>query len=110
MGDESHDFGYGLKKEFWHQGIVSEACQVVIEVLKKDNIPFITATHDILNPHSGMVMKKIGMTYQYTYQEHWMPKDIDVTFRMYQLNFQKDIPVYKKYWDMYPHSIEKNNL
>ena len=23
--DESHDFGYGLRKEFWHQGIVTEA-------------------------------------------------------------------------------------
>ena len=26
------------------------------------------------------------MTYRYTYDEKWVPKDIDVTFRMYQIN------------------------
>lgn len=31
-------------------------------------------------------MKRIGMEYQYSYEEQWQPKDILVTFRMYQLN------------------------
>ena len=45
-------------------------------------------------------MKQLGMKYQYSYEEQWKPKDILVTFRMYQLNFdgQKD-RVYKKYWN-----------
>ena len=53
-------------------------------------------------------MKKIGMTYQYSYEEQWQPKDFPVTFRMYQLNFdgQKD-RVFKIYWEQYPvHFIE----
>lgn len=54
--DDSYDFGYALLKEYWHQGITSEASQVVIEQLKKDGIPYITATHDIHNPRSGHVM------------------------------------------------------
>ncbi len=108
--NESYDFGYGLKKEFWNKGIVTEASKAVIEQLKKDGMPYITATHDVKNPRSGAVMKKIGMTYQYSYEEQWQPKDILVTFRMYQLNFddQKD-RVYKEYWNKYPvHFIEKD--
>lgn len=36
--DDSHDLGYGLKKEYWHQGIVSEAVEAVIQQAKKDNL------------------------------------------------------------------------
>lgn len=107
VGDgDSYDFGYGLRKEFWHQGIVSEAAQAFMEMLKTTNIPYITATHDVLNPRSGNVMKAIGMKYCYTYTEHWMPKDIIVNFRMYQMNFDGSDMVYQKYWNMYPHYIE----
>lgn len=107
---DSYDLGYGLRKEFWHQGIVSEAAQALVEQLKKDGIPYITATHDINNPRSGSVMKRIGMEYKYSYEELWQPKNFLVTFRMYQLNLDgnKD-RVYKKYWNTYEkHFIEEN--
>ena len=107
--EEHHDFGYGLRKEFWHQGIVSEAGKAVVEQVKKDGLPYITATHDRNNPRSGSVMKKVGMRYCYSYEELWQPKGFLVTFRMYQLNFddQQD-RVYKKYWNKYPvHFIEE---
>lgn len=98
--EDSFDFGYGLRKEFWHQGIVTEAGKAVIEQLKKDRIPYITATHDIENPRSGNVMKRLGMRYQYSYKEQWQPKNILVTFRMYQLNFDGQTDrIYKKYWE-----------
>ena len=67
--EEPHDFGYGLRKEFWHQGIMTEAARAVTEQLKKDGIPYITATHDRNNPRSGGVMKRIGMEYQYSYED-----------------------------------------
>lgn len=107
--EEHHDFGYGLRKEFWHQGIVTEASKAVVEQVKKDGLPYITATHDRNNPRSGSVMQKVGMTYCYSYEEQWQPKDIPVIFRMYQLNFDgKNDFVYKKYWNMYSnHFIEK---
>lgn len=106
---ESYDFGYGLKKEFWHRGITTEAGIAVIEQLKKDNILYITATHDINNPRSGAVMRKLGMIYQYSYEELWQPKNILVTFRMYQLNLDgKKDRVYRGYWNKYPvHFVEK---
>lgn len=96
--DDSYDFGYGLCKEFWHKGIVTEASKRVVEQLKTDGIPYITATHDVNNPRSGEVMIQLGMKYQYSYEEQWQPKDILVTFRMYQLNLDgNDSRVYRKY-------------
>ena len=86
-------------REFWHQGVVTEAGKAVIAQVQKDGIPYITATHDINNPRSGGVMKQVGMKYQYSYEEQWQPKNLLVTFRMYQLNFDKNIDVFKKYWD-----------
>lgn len=68
--DDSHELGYGLCKEFWHNGIASEACLAIIEQVKKDGFRFIIASHDINNPRSGCVMKQIGMNYQYSYKEY----------------------------------------
>lgn len=106
--EENHDFGYGLRKEFWHRGIVTEAGKAVIEKVKRDGLPYITATHDRNNPRSDNVMQKVGMTYCYSYEEQWQPKNFPVIFRMYQRNFDSnDDFVYKKYWDMYDnHFVE----
>lgn len=108
--EEHHDFGYGLRKEFWHQGIVTEAGRAVVEQVKKDGLAYITATHDVNNPRSGGVMRNLGMKYQYSYEEQWQPKDIMVTFRMYQLNLDgNESRVYKKYWDNSAvHFVEKD--
>ncbi len=102
----SNDMGYALRKEFWHKGITTEACAAITDRLRKVDFPFITATHDINNPHSGEVMKKIGMTYRYSYQEQWMPKDIWVTFRMYQLNLDGVERTYTKYQEKYHSFVE----
>ena len=90
--EESYDFGYALRKEFWHNGFVTESGRAVIQQLKKDKIPYVT-----------------GMQYRYSYVEQWQPKNIPVTFRMYQLNLDGNTDrVYKKYWETYPtHFIEK---
>ena len=110
--DDSHDLGYSIRKEFWHKGICTESCLAIIDMLKQTDIPYITATHVVNNPRCGKVMKAIGITDRYSYEELWQPKNFLVTFRMYQLNFdgQKD-RVYKKYWDKYPnHFIEEMPL
>ena len=106
--ERSHDFGYGLRKDFWHQGIVTEAGLAVVERLRNAGYDYITATHDVDNPRSGEVMKKLGMKYRYSYVEQWQPKNIPVTFRMYQLNFDGDEDrVFQAYWDQYPeHFVE----
>lgn len=49
------------------------------------------------------------MKYQYSYEEQWKPKNLLVTFRMYQLNFDEKKEVFKKYWDNSAvHFIEKD--
>lgn len=96
----SYDFGYGLCREFWRRGIVTEAGKAVIEQLKRDGIPYITATHDVNNPKSGGVMRRLGMKYQYSYEEQWQPKDFLVVFRMYQLNLDGNSDrIYREYWN-----------
>ncbi len=109
IGD-SNDFGYALRKEFWHRGITTEACAAVVSKLSEVKFPFITATHDVNNPYSGAVMKKLGMVYRYSYKEKWQPKDIIVTFRMYQLNFNAHSDyTYMGYWNRHEeHWIEKD--
>ena len=98
--EEPHDLGYGLRREFWHRGIVTEAAKAVVAKLKQDGLSYLTATHDQNNPRSGGVMKKLGMTYRYSYVEQWQPKNIPVTFRMYQLNLDGCTGrVYREYWD-----------
>ena len=105
---EGHDFGYALGKAYWHKGYMTEAGRALLDQLRKDGVPYVTATHDIRNPRSGRVMRRLGMRYQYSYEEQWQPKDFLVTFRMYQLNLDgKEDRVYRKYWELYDrHFVE----
>lgn len=82
------DLGYGLRRDHWRQGIIPEAAHAVLEQLKRDGFAFITATHDVNNPASGRVMEKLGMTYRRSYDEQWQPKNIPVTFKLYQIDFE----------------------
>lgn len=96
--DDAHEFGFCLRKEFWNQGVTTEAGHALIEQAKRDGIPFVTATHDANNPASGAVLKRIGLVHQYSYEEMWQPKGFLVTFRMYQQNFtMPDDYVYRGY-------------
>lgn len=104
-----YELGYGLCKEFWGQGIVTEAGRALIEQARQDSIPYITATHDRNNPASGRVMQKLGMQYRYSYEEQWQPKNFSVIFRMYQKNLNTDEDfVFLSYWNRSSrHMIEK---
>ena len=98
--DDSHDLGYGLRREFWHRGIATEAGRAVIEQVRRDGIPYLTATHDVRNPRSGRVMQRLGMRYQYSYGEQWQPKNRLVLFRMYQLDLDgTEGRVFRRYWE-----------
>lgn len=37
--------------------------------------------------------------YRYSYEERWQPKNLLVTFRMYQLDLAPGVPTYRGYWD-----------
>lgn len=59
--------GYCLGRQWWHNGIMSEALQCVMDFLfDKVGAERIESLHDPNNPHSGDVMKKCGMKYEGT--------------------------------------------
>ena len=65
--EEEAEIGYCIGSHWWHKGIVSEALATVIEYLfSLVGMSRLTARHDPNNPHSGGVMRKCGMKYQYT--------------------------------------------
>ena len=81
-------------------------------LFRSGGLPFLTATHDVLNPRSGGVMQNIGMTYRYTYRERVEPKKEWVAFRFYQLNLTEPADyVWKGYWESHPiHWIEDTGV
>lgn len=59
--------GYCLGRNWWHQGIMSEALAAVIAFFfDRVEANRIESRHDPRNPHSGMVMQKCGMKYEGT--------------------------------------------
>lgn len=105
--DDSHDLGYGLLPPWQNQGVITEAAAAVIKEMASHHWQYVTATHDIKNPASGRVMEKLGLSYRYSYNEQWQPKNKRVTFRLYQKNFHQQDWTYQGYWNRYPeHFIE----
>ena len=59
-----------LGKAWWHQGIMSETLQAVIDYFfDRVGANRIECRHDPRNSNSGMVMKKCGMQYEGTMRE-----------------------------------------
>ncbi len=64
---EKAEVGYCIGRRWWHQGIMSEALQAVIDFLFDEvGMNRIESRHDTNNPHSGGVMRKCGMQYEGT--------------------------------------------
>lgn len=61
------EIGYCIGRDWWHQKIMTEALGAVMDfffdVVGTNRIE---SRHDPRNPHSGMVMKKCGMSYEGT--------------------------------------------
>jgi len=64
------EIGYCLGYRWWHKGIMTEAFSAVIKFLFEEvGVNRIYAEHDPRNPHSGMVMKKCGLSYEGTQRQ-----------------------------------------
>lgn len=65
--------GYCLGQQWWHQGIMTEALNAVIDFLINEiGMKRIEAYHDVRNIPSGAVMQKCGMVYEGTLrQSEW---------------------------------------
>ncbi len=60
--------GYCLGRNWWRQGIMTEALAAVIKYLFGEGYLRIESRHNVNNPHSGDVMKKCGMQYEGTFK------------------------------------------
>ena len=64
------EIGYCMGKNWWHQGIMTEALNAVIDFFFEEvGANRVEACHDPNNPNSGAVMKKCGMTYEGTHRQ-----------------------------------------
>ncbi|ASS74185.1 GNAT family N-acetyltransferase [Tumebacillus algifaecis] len=64
---ENCDVGYALGYKWWNQGYGTEALRAVVEFgFERMNIHKISAAHNLDNPASGKVMRKIGMVQEGT--------------------------------------------
>lgn len=61
---EGREIGYVLSKDYWGQGIMTEAIDKVIEYLFKEvKLDFLTVSHFVKNNRSKRVIEKLGFTY-----------------------------------------------
>lgn len=61
------EVGYCIGRNWWRQGITSEAFGLVIDYLLGEvGLNRLEACHDTNNPHSGAVMRKCGLLYEGT--------------------------------------------
>lgn len=67
---ETVSIGYCLGRDWWNQGIMSEALWGVIRFFFEEvHLNRVEACHDINNPASGKVMEKCHMTYEGTLRQ-----------------------------------------
>lgn len=64
---EAAAIGYCISRNYWNQGITSEAFEAIIKFLfEQVGVNRIYAHHDVKNPNSGKVMAKVGLKYEGT--------------------------------------------
>ena len=64
------EIGYCIGRNWWHQGIVTEALQAVVDFFFREvGANRVEAKHDVNNPNSGAVMRKCGMTFEGTLRQ-----------------------------------------
>ncbi len=67
---EEAEIGYCIGKEYWRQGIMTEALKAVMRFLFEEaGFNRVCARHDTNNPNSGRVMKAAGMQYEGTMRQ-----------------------------------------
>ena len=62
--NETCELGYVISSREWNKGIATEALKAIIGYLQEEGFKTIFAEHLKLNPASGRVMEKAGMTFE----------------------------------------------
>lgn len=82
----SAEVGYSLSREYWNQGIMTEALRAVVafgfDTLRLNRIE---AQHETDNPASGRVMAHVGMRYEGTLRQRLKNKGRFVDVALYAI-------------------------
>ena len=82
----SAEAGYSLNRQFWNQGIMTEALGGLIDYgFRSMNLNRIEAQHETENPASGAVMRKCGMVKEGTLRQRMMNKGRFVDVDLYAI-------------------------
>ena len=80
------EVGYSLNRDFWNQGIMTEALRAVIaHGFRGMNLNRIEAQHETTNPASGAVMRKCGMVREGTLRQRLYNKGRYVDVELYAI-------------------------
>ena len=78
------EVGYILSKDYWGQGLMTEALKAVLIYLLQDTrFNRVTARFVTANPASGRVMAKAGMSYEGTFRQAVFHKGLVKDFSVY---------------------------
>ena len=78
------EVGYILSKDYWGQGLMTEALKAVLIYLLQDaGFNRVTAKFVTANPASGRVMAKAGMSYEGTFRQAVFHKEQVKDFSVY---------------------------
>jgi len=78
------EVGYILSKDYWGQGLMTEALKAVLIYLLQDaRFNRVTARFVRANPASGRVMAKAGMSYEGTFRQAVFHKGLVKDFSVY---------------------------
>lgn len=80
------EVGYSLNRDFWNNGIMTEALRAVIaHGFGSMNLNRIEAQHETTNPASGAVMRKCGMVREGTLRQRLYNKGKYVDVELYAI-------------------------
>ncbi|MDO4867755.1 MAG: GNAT family N-acetyltransferase [Clostridia bacterium] len=80
------EVGYSLSRDYWNQGLMTEALQAVIaHGFGTMNLNRIEAQHETTNPASGAVMRKCGMQKEGTLRQRLFNKGRYVDVDLYAI-------------------------
>lgn len=75
-GNFCGEIGYALSKDYWSQGIMTEALKRIIKFSFEDmRINRVVAIHAIENPASGKVMQKANMQFEGILKQRYYAKE-----------------------------------
>ena len=84
--NRSAEVGYSLSRAYWNRGLMTEALSAVVRYgFERLGLNRIEAQHEVDNPASGAVMRKVGMRHEGTLRSRLYNKGRYVDVELYAI-------------------------